>query len=66
MAKKIRERIIPSSGNVFADMGSPDAEELDAEMRPLYARAERGSLAKFHAVLDKATDTPPEDFDRLS
>jgi hypothetical protein len=60
VAKKIRERIIPSSGNVFADMGSPDAE-----MRPLYARAERGSLAKFHSVLDKVSDAPPESGDRL-
>jgi len=65
VAKKIRERIIPSSGNVFADMGSPDAEELDAEMRPLYARAERGSLAKFHSVLNKVSDAPPESGDRL-
>jgi hypothetical protein len=46
-------------------MGSPDAEELDAEMRPLYARAERGSLAKFHSVLDKVSDAPPESGDRL-
>ncbi len=33
MAKKIRERIIPSSGNVFADLGLPDAEELDTKVR---------------------------------
>jgi predicted XRE-type DNA-binding protein len=33
MAKKIRQRIIPSSGNVFADMGLPDAEELDTKVR---------------------------------
>ena len=33
MAKRIRERIIPSSGNVFADMGLPDAEELDTKAR---------------------------------
>jgi hypothetical protein len=65
MAKKTRERIIPSSGNVFADMGLPDAEELDAEARRLRARAERGSLAKFHAVLDKVNDAPPESGDRL-
>ena len=32
----------------------------------MYARAERGSLAKLHAVLDKVSDAPPEDFDRLS
>ena len=33
MAKKARERIIPSSGNVFADLGLPDAEELDTKVR---------------------------------
>lgn len=33
MAKKIREHIIPSSGNVFADLGLPDAEELDTKVR---------------------------------
>jgi predicted XRE-type DNA-binding protein len=33
MAKRIRERIIPSSGNVFADMGLPDAGELDTKAR---------------------------------
>ena len=33
MAKKIQETIIPSSGNVFADLGLPDAEELDTKVR---------------------------------
>jgi predicted XRE-type DNA-binding protein len=33
MANKIRERIISSSGNVFADMGLPDAVELDTKAR---------------------------------
>ena len=33
MAKKARETIIPSSGNVFADLGLPDAEELDTKVR---------------------------------
>ena len=33
MAKTTRERIIPSSGNVFADLGLPDAEELDTKVR---------------------------------
>jgi len=33
MAKKTRERVIPSSGNVFADMGLPDAVELDTKAR---------------------------------
>lgn len=31
MAK--RESIIPSSGNVFSDLGLPDAEELDTKVR---------------------------------
>ncbi len=66
MPREPKEQIIPSSGNVFADLGLPDAEELYAEMRRMYARAERGSLAKLHAVLDKVSDAPPEDFDRLS
>ena len=33
MTKKIIERVIPSSGNVFADMGLPDADELDTKVR---------------------------------
>jgi len=33
MPKKTRERIIPSSGNVFADLGLSDAEELDTKVR---------------------------------
>ncbi len=33
MAKKTRECIIPSSGNVFADLGLLDAEELDTKTR---------------------------------
>ncbi len=31
MAKRTTERVIPSSGNVFADMGLPDAAELDTK-----------------------------------
>ena len=33
MARQTRERMIASSGNVFADMGLPDAEELDTKVR---------------------------------
>ena len=33
MAKGIRERVIRSSGNVFADMGLPDADELGTKAR---------------------------------
>jgi predicted XRE-type DNA-binding protein len=33
MAKAATERVIPSSGNVFADMGLPDAAELDTKAR---------------------------------
>ena len=33
MAKRTTERVIPSSGNVFADMGLPDADELDTKAR---------------------------------
>ena len=33
MAKRITERVIPNSGNVFADMGLPDAAELDTKAR---------------------------------
>ena len=33
MAKKVMERAIRSSGNVFADMGLPDAAELDTKAR---------------------------------
>jgi predicted XRE-type DNA-binding protein len=33
MAKSISERVIRSSGNVFADMGLPDAAELDTRAR---------------------------------
>jgi len=33
MAKSNREQVIRSSGNVFADMGLPDAAELDTKVR---------------------------------
>jgi predicted XRE-type DNA-binding protein len=33
MPDRTRERIIPSSGNVFADMGLPDAVDLDTKAR---------------------------------
>jgi predicted XRE-type DNA-binding protein len=33
MAKNVKERVIPSSGSVFADMGLPDAQELDTKVR---------------------------------
>jgi len=33
MAKRTTARVIPSSGNVFADMGLPDAAELDTKAR---------------------------------
>ncbi len=33
MPKKTIESVIPSSGNVFADMGLPDAEELNTKVR---------------------------------
>lgn len=33
MAKGVREQVIPSSGNVFADMGLPDAAELGTKAR---------------------------------
>jgi len=33
MPKQTQDRIVPSSGNVFADMGLPDAEELDTKVR---------------------------------
>jgi predicted XRE-type DNA-binding protein len=33
MAKKTVERVIQGSGNVFADLGLPDAAELDTKAR---------------------------------
>jgi predicted XRE-type DNA-binding protein len=33
MAKRITQQVIRSSGNVFADMGLPDAPELDTKAR---------------------------------
>ena len=33
MARSITEQVIRSSGNVFADMGLPDAAELDTKAR---------------------------------
>lgn len=43
------------------------AEKMSALMTAAYLqqRAERGSLAKFEAVLARVPDVPPEDFDRL-
>ena len=36
-----------------------------AEWQRLQARADRGSLSKLRAVLDKVSDAEPEPFDRL-
>lgn len=33
MARRIREEVIDSGGNVFADLGLRDAEELDTKVR---------------------------------
>jgi predicted XRE-type DNA-binding protein len=33
MPNRIAERVIPSSGNIFADMNLPDAVELDTKAR---------------------------------
>lgn len=33
MVKRATERVTPSSGNIFADMGLPDAAELDTKAR---------------------------------
>jgi predicted XRE-type DNA-binding protein len=33
MARESRPRVIPSSGNVFADLGLPDAAELQTKAR---------------------------------
>jgi predicted XRE-type DNA-binding protein len=33
MVRNSKERIIPSSGNIFADLGLPDAEELGTKAR---------------------------------
>ena len=33
MARQSRDRVITGSGNVFADIGLPDAEELDTKVR---------------------------------
>ena len=33
MARQSRDRVITGSGNVFADMGLPDAEELHTKVR---------------------------------
>ncbi len=33
MARRIPEQVVRSSGNVFADMGLPDAAELDTKAR---------------------------------
>lgn len=57
MAKKISERLIPSSGNVFADLGLPDAEELDTKVRlgaAICRVVERRGLTQAHvaALLD--------------
>ncbi len=33
MANRINNEVVQSSGNVFADLGLPDAAELDAKVR---------------------------------
>ncbi len=49
MAKRVPERVIPSSGNVFADMGLADAVELDTKARlgaAIKRIVERGGLSQ--------------------
>ena len=53
MAKGITEQVIRSSGNVFADMGLPDAAELDTKARlgaALNLIVERQQLTQAEAV----------------
>ena len=57
MAKRIAERVKPSSGNVFADMGLPDAAELGTKARlgaAIHRIVERRGLtqAQIAAVLE--------------
>jgi hypothetical protein len=71
MAKRIRERIIPSCGNVFADMGLPDAEELDAEARrravmETAERHKRANGAAFLRILNRKNGEPPRPKDTRS
>lgn len=53
MAKKTRGRIIPSSGNVFADMGLPDAEELYAKAKKISAMETQSFFADRQARADR-------------
>lgn len=49
MARKNRDEVIHSSGNVFADMGLPDAAELDTKARlgaAIYKSIERQRLSQ--------------------
>ena len=68
MAKKTRERIIPSSGNVFADMGLPDAEELYAKAKRIASmkvenffeeRRNRADDEAFLRILNRKGGEPP-------
>jgi len=56
MAKGVSEQVIRSSGNVFADMGLPDAAELDTKARlgaalNLIVKQRRLTQAEVAAVL---------------
>lgn len=61
MAERIRERVIESSGNVFADMGLPDAAELDTKVRlgaALNAIVERKRLTQADIALTLGINQP--------
>jgi hypothetical protein len=74
MAKKIRERIIPSSGNAFADMGLPDAEDLYAKAKGIAAietksffeeRRKRADREAFRRILNREGGEPPQPEDKI-
>jgi len=79
VARKMTERVIPSSGNVFADMGLPDAEELDRKARLVAAekiaameterffeeRRNRADRVAFRRILDRKGGEPPRPEDTL-
>ena len=79
MARKMTERVIPSSGNVFADMGLPDAEELDRKARLAAAekiaameterffeeRRNRADRVASRRILDRKGGEPPRPEDTL-
>jgi predicted XRE-type DNA-binding protein len=61
MARKNQNEVLPSSGNIFADMGLPDAAELDTKARlgaAIHKSIERQQLSQAEAAAVLGVNQP--------